>query len=159
MKTTTEFFMPLKHHSKYSRERVSQIVRACNTSEDVLDTLLTFPRKDARWLVSKSLPLASKVLWAQACADRAKRYTEDTSAPIVHGYASDSAFCADNAKHFANNATKYIRHDSRHGECVSFANEYAARSARFATLTAPDGDTEHRIAITHGVELFFAQVS
>ncbi len=92
----------------YSREYVAELLALPGTP---LDTLLSIPRPDARYVLARLLTVSNRVVWARACAERAKGYAyaaadaADAATAAYAAYAADAyaadaaAYAADAAEH------------------------------------------------------------
>jgi hypothetical protein len=75
MLITVQTILDLQPCSKYSRERLAELIPSAGIcAKDALPIVLALPRADARWVLARLLSVQDRVAWAQASTDRAKGY-------------------------------------------------------------------------------------
>jgi len=136
----------------YTVEQVTELFAKGAT----LDTLLSIPQNDARWILSKLLTTPNAVIWAKACAARAASYASNTAshARDAAGYASYTASSASYDASYARDAAGYASYTAsyaRHAASYACYAYYASFAAGYAS------NAEHELACEHALELIRKQ--
>jgi hypothetical protein len=134
-------------------ERVRELVGEGVKSGAALRVLLLLPRADARWLLARLLPPASRVAWARGCSERAKRYASDSAACAS---AASAAYAASDSAAYASAA--YAAYASAASASASAsASVYADSASAYGEAAAyaayGDGEAEHKLACVLALEL------
>ena len=166
MKITVEKVMALNPCYDYDRDSVRKLLSKCKRIGK-LKALLTIPHNDARWILSRLLTTENVVIWAKACAERAKGYASNAAsyasnasnasnasdAAGAAGYASYTASSASNASNASNAAgyASYTASYARHAASYACYAYYASFAAGYAS------NAEHELACEHALELIRKQ--
>ncbi len=125
--------MALDPCEEYTRERIEEILsQPLETEEQILSALSSLPADDARWIISNLLVAPNQVIWAEACAERAKEYAADVAA------AADcaAAYAAHDADAYAAYAEYAAAAYAEYANAAAAARAARAANAAYAARAA-----------------------